>query len=75
MRLSQFTELMNDEFGAEYAAVLLRDLALTELADRTGQSALDQGDDPKDVWQAICLATGVPKERWHGPAKKNKKPN
>lgn len=75
MRLSQFNELMNDEFGAEYAAVLLRDLALTSLADRTGQRALADGEDPKDVWLAICSATGVPKERWHGQNKKNKKPN
>ena len=75
MRLSQFNELMNDEFGAEYAAVLLRDLALTSLADRTGQRALADGEDPKDIWLAICAATGVPKDRWHGQSKKNKKPN
>jgi len=75
VRLSQFNELMNDEFGAEYAAILLRDLALTEMADRTGQHCLDAGDDPKDVWLAICAASGVPKDRWHGKSKKNKKPN
>ena len=66
---------MNDEFGAEYAAVLVRDLALTELADRTGERALAEGEDPKDVWLAICAANAVPKDRWHGRAKKNKKPN
>lgn len=75
MRLSQFNELMNDEFGAEYSQVLLRDLALTDLADRTAGVCLEQGEDPKDVWLAICAANGVPKDRWHGKSKKNKKPN
>ena len=73
MRLSQFQELMNEEFGEAYAAVLLKDLALHPLADRTGQKCLDDGEDPRDVWQAICAASGVPKERWHGKPAKNKK--
>jgi hypothetical protein len=66
---------MHDEFGVDYSQVLIRDLALTELDDRTGKACLDAGEDPKDVWLAICAATGVPKERWHGKPKKNKKPN
>lgn len=75
MRLSQFNELMNDEFGAEYAAILVRDLALTDLSDRTPERCLADGEDPKDVWLAICAANSVPKDRWHGRDKKNKKPN
>lgn len=66
---------MNDEFGVEYAAILVRDLALTDLADRTAERCLADGEDPKDVWLAICGANGVPKDRWHGRGKKNKKPN
>jgi hypothetical protein len=72
VRLSKFQELMNDEFGEQYAAVLVRDLALTELGDRTGAVALAEGEDPKDVWAAICKAAGVPKERWHGLNKLSK---
>lgn len=64
--------LMNDEFGNEYAAVLVRDLVLTELDDRTGQQALAEGVDPKDVWLAICRAQNVPEERWLGLNKKPK---
>lgn len=64
--------LMNDEFGSEYAAVLVRDLVLTELDDRTGQQALAEGVDPKDVWLAICRAQNVPEERWLGLNKKPK---
>lgn len=72
VRLSKFQELMNDEFGEPYAAVLVRDLALTELNDRTGEVALADGEDPKDVWAAICKAAGVPKDRWHGLNKLSK---
>ncbi|MEY4452773.1 MAG: hypothetical protein RIT51_451 [Actinomycetota bacterium] len=73
MRLSQFNELMTDEFGAEYAAVLRRDLVLGELADQTADKAIAGGEDPKVVWLALCKAAGVPKERWHGLNKNSKK--
>lgn len=72
MRLSDFHTLMTDEFGSEYAAVLLRDLSLTELGDLTGQKALELGVEPKEIWQAICLAQNVPSHRWHGLNKKPK---
>lgn len=70
MRLSQFNELLNDEFGAAYGQVLLKDLVLTELKDQTGRQALEAGEDPREVWFALCRATGVPKDRWHGQLKK-----
>lgn len=70
MRLSEFQTLMADEFGSEYAAVLLRDLVLTEFGDLTGRLALEAGMEPKEIWQAICKAQNVPKERWHGLNKK-----
>lgn len=70
MRLSDFQTLMADEFGSEYAAVLLSDLALTELGDLSGQKALDDGFEPKEVWRAICRAQNVPVERWQGLNKK-----
>jgi hypothetical protein len=66
MRLSQFNNLMTDEFGAAYAQVISRDLVLGSLGDRTAQVALAAGEDPKDVWLALCEANGVPKERWAG---------
>lgn len=70
MRLSQFNQLMQDEFGAAYAQVLVRDSVLTELGDRTGSQALVAGTDPREVWLAICRLAGVPKTRWHGVDKK-----
>lgn len=75
MRLSQFQDLLNEEFGQAYGAVVLKDLVLQPLADRTGQKCLDDGEDPKTVWLAICSTAGVPKDRWLGKTNKNKKTN
>ena len=73
MRLSQFNQLMQDEFGLEYSSVIRRDLVLGELGDQTADRAIAAGADPKDVWLAVCKASGVPKERWHGLNKHSKK--
>jgi hypothetical protein len=73
LRLSQFNQLLSDEFGDAYGQVLVRDLALTELGDQTGAQALANGEDPRIVWLALCQATGVPKSRWHGFDKKKGK--
>jgi hypothetical protein len=70
VRLSEFQTLMADEFGSEYAAVLLRDLVLTDIGDLTGQAALAAGLEPKEIWLCICNAQNVPKDRWHGLNKK-----
>lgn len=69
MRLSQFRELLADEFGAEYGEVLIRDLVLSELGDQTSATALAAGIDPRQVWLALCRANQVPVERWHGKLK------
>ncbi|MEY4499772.1 MAG: hypothetical protein RL319_760, partial [Actinomycetota bacterium] len=45
MRLSQFSELMVDEFGQDQTNYLLQDLVLGELADRTANQALADGED------------------------------
>ena len=66
MRLSEFKELMADEFGRGYGEVIVRDLVLSSLEDQTGQQALAAGVDPRVIWLAICQANAVPKERWTG---------
>jgi hypothetical protein len=73
MRLSEFRFLMDDEFGAGYAGVIENSMVLLELGDRTASIALAQGEEPRVVWQAICKANEVPKSRWHGKTKPNKK--
>lgn len=66
MRLSHFNNLMTDEFGQAYSQVISRDLVLGALGDRTAEQALAEGEDPKEVWLALCEANNVPKERWSG---------
>jgi hypothetical protein len=73
MRLSEFRSLMNDEFGEAYAGVIERDLVLPELGDKTAAVALAAGEEPKEIWLAICKAQEVPKSRWHGKPKSSKK--
>lgn len=71
--MSEFKVRMVDEFGARYAAVIEQDLVLSELGDRTAKQALTAGADPREVWLAVCLANGVPKDRWLGVNKNPKK--
>lgn len=66
MRLTRFQELVNDEFGADFAPIVLRDTRMTELSDQTPQQALDAGTDPAEVWAAIVKHHQVPKEFWQG---------
>jgi len=74
VRLSEFHNLMIDEFGSGYSEIILRDLYLQELQDKTPNQALADGDSPKEIWLAICRAQEVPKSRWAGkPVLKNKR--
>lgn len=63
MLYSEFWELMDQEFGSAYAGTLARDQVLGALGDRTAVQALDDGVDPREVWQALCDALDVPPER------------
>ncbi|TYC99124.1 DUF3046 domain-containing protein [Arthrobacter echini] len=66
MRVSDFWRLMDDEFGEAYSRTLARELVVDRLGDRSAAEALAAGADPKTVWQAICAAQDVPRERWLG---------
>jgi len=69
VRLSEFRAAVADEFGDAYGAILVRDLALTELGGVTADQAISSGASPRDVWIALCRASDVPAERWHGRLK------
>jgi hypothetical protein len=73
LRLSQFHELMADEFGKPHSEVIIRDFALLELGDKTAATLLAAGQEPREIWLAICRAQQVPQERWNGLDKKAKK--
>ena len=63
VRLTQFRDLMNDEFGPVRAAALARDHVLADLGGRTVEEALEAGIDPRKVWLAVCDAYDVPPVR------------
>ena len=59
MRLTDFWGRMERRFGQAYAASYAADQVLSSLGGRTVQQALDDGDDVKLVWRAVCDATSV----------------
>ena len=63
VRLTQFRELMTEEFGAARASALSRDHVLADLGDRTVEEAVKAGIDPRRIWRAVCDAYDVPTAR------------
>ncbi|WP_132993574.1 DUF3046 domain-containing protein [Gordonia zhaorongruii] len=63
MRLTEFHELIELEFGRLRAEAMLVDHVLIELDGRTGAQAVADGVDPKFVWRALCREFDVPHER------------
>lgn len=65
MRLSEFQRACAEEFGADYAGVLIRDHWLSVLGG-TARDALDRGVPAREVWAALCVDLDVPLDRRHG---------
>ena len=66
MRLSRFHELVTEEFGADFAPIIINDTRITALGDLTPAQALVQGAAAAEVWMGICHQLQVPPSRWHG---------
>ena len=64
MRLTQFRELVEEQFGPVRGASLLVDHVLTALGGRTAEQAIEDGADPRAVWWALCADFDVPRDRW-----------
>ncbi|WP_333619834.1 DUF3046 domain-containing protein [Dietzia sp.] len=60
MTLSDFNALTHEVFGAARAEHLVRSHVLTDLGGRTAAQAIDQGEEPKDVWLALSAEFDVP---------------
>ncbi|MCD2189723.1 DUF3046 domain-containing protein [Actinomycetospora soli] len=63
MRLTHFRQLMEDEFGAVRASSIARDHVFSALAGRTVEQALEDGEEPREVWRAVCAEFDVPASR------------
>ena len=66
MRKSEFARAIVDEFGEGYGRVVTRDVILSALGNVTADEAITRGDDPRDVWLALCDVENVPPERRYG---------
>jgi len=65
MRIREFWLLVDDVLGRVHGRALVHDLVLTALGNRTAARALDDGDEPRTVWHALCDAMDVPEAlRW-----------
>jgi hypothetical protein len=61
--MTVFRRLMAEEFGRVRAEMLAADHVFGELGGRTVDEAIEVGEEPKDVWRAVCEAFDVPPER------------
>jgi len=66
VRKSEFSRAIVDEFGEAYGRVLTRDVVLPGLGNSTADEAIRRGEDPRNVWLALCEAQDVPLSRRHG---------
>ncbi len=64
MRLTEFTLLIEDQFGAARGAALVADHVLAVLGGRTAAQAIEAGVEPRDVWRALCADFDVPRDQW-----------
>ncbi len=64
VRLTEFQELVEGQFGAVRASSMLVDHVLTSIGGRTPAEAIEDGVDPRDVWRALCADFDVPKDQW-----------
>ena len=64
MRLTEFQELVDGQFGRVRGGSLLVDHVLTQLGGRTAAQAIEDGVEPRDVWRALCADVAVPRDQW-----------
>jgi Protein of unknown function (DUF3046) len=60
VRLTDFWNRMNSQFGEDYAASVAKDFVLADIGSRTVNQALADGIDVKVIWKAVCDAFDVP---------------
>ena len=60
VRLTEFWDRMNAQFGDGYAQSVAKDFVFDKLGGRTVERALADGVDAKAVWRAVCDTFKVP---------------
>ncbi|QCB93936.1 DUF3046 domain-containing protein [Cellulomonas shaoxiangyii] len=65
MRYRELTDLVDDVLGPVQGRLMMDELVLDALGNRTGAQALAGGAEPRAVWHALCDALDVPEaQRW-----------
>jgi hypothetical protein len=64
VRLTEFAELVERQFGAARASSMLIDHVLSSLGGLTAVQAIEEGIDPREVWRALCSDFDVPRDQW-----------
>jgi hypothetical protein len=64
VRLTEFNELVESQFGAVRGQSLLVDHVLSGFSGRTAAQAIEDGVEPRDVWRALCADFDVPRNQW-----------
>ncbi|HET9895539.1 MAG TPA: DUF3046 domain-containing protein [Streptosporangiaceae bacterium] len=60
MRVTEFWQRMDEQFGAAYAQSVAKDYVLAGIGERTVAQALAEGEDVRVIWRAVCAAFPVP---------------
>jgi Protein of unknown function (DUF3046) len=60
VRLTEFWQRMNAQFGEAYAHSVAKDFVLADLGGRTVERALADGEDVRKIWHAVCSSFNVP---------------
>jgi hypothetical protein len=60
VRLTEFWDRMNAQFGDVYAQSVAKDFVFDQLGGRTVERALADGVDAKAAWRAVCDTFKVP---------------
>lgn len=62
MRLTEFRQLVDDEFGSDRAGWIIQSQVLSAEGE-TAAEMIENGSDPKEAWERLCNAFDVPEER------------
>jgi Protein of unknown function (DUF3046) len=60
VRLTEFWQRMEAQFGPAYASSIASDQVIAQLGGRTVSQALEDGEETKAIWRAVCDAFEVP---------------
>ncbi|QNG19120.1 DUF3046 domain-containing protein [Rhodococcus triatomae] len=63
MRLTEFHELVEGEFGRLRGESLLVDHVMQRLGGMTAAEAIEAGREPREVWRELCAEFDVPPQR------------